>query len=440
MYFLHIVGPYVLCLLWSVTMLYLKKVIFFEDLSDRTRKIVGYMLLGQLIYSTIAVILNCVGFSSIIMWVPQVLFMVVPVVYSSFVSRNKRKWFAFVIPLPLFMFTLAFYNIALVAVSAINAVSDYELDGNVFNAIFFSVFVGLICILRMIPNSPMWKLERYGEMKSLMAKEDMYLCIAAFILGISMVLRFIEANNLLAQTITMIYSFILAVFVMFAVYSANGRHYFESQSHELQMTLIRTMADLVENRDENTGGHIRRTAKYVEVIAEELMVEGKFPDILTEQYVKDMIVAAPLHDIGKIHVPDAILGKPGKLTEEEFTQMKTHTTAGYDIIVQVEKQSHEIEYIKVAKQMARSHHEWMSGKGYPDGLKGNEIPLCAKILAVADVFDALVSKRCYKEPMPLEKAYEIMRSESGTHFDEDVLNAFFAARDKIETVLQYDGE
>lgn len=155
-----------------------------------------------------------------------------------------------------------------------------------------------------------------------------------------------------------------------------------------------------------------------------------------DDYIKDMIIAAPLHDIGKIHVPDSILDKPGKLTDEEFEAMKSHTTYGYKILKHVEKQSTEIPYIQIAKQMAKSHHEWMNGRGYPEGLSGDLIPLCAKIMAVADVFDALVSKRCYKDPMPLEKAYDIMHKETGDHFDPEVSAAFFAAKDEIEQIMR----
>ena len=437
MLFMHMAGPYILTILWSITMLYLKKVIFFEDLSDKTRRIVGFMLLGQMIYSAVCVALELIFLrSNIFTFLFEFVLIVIPIVYSSFVSRSKNKWFAFIIPIPLAMFTIAFYNISILSVAAINAVAQSPIDANTFHCLFYAIFVGLVYLLKCIPNSPIWKLEKYGEMKSLLGKEEAYLCVAALILGITLVIRTVEGDNLLLSAIIMVYSFILAVFVMFAVYSANGRHYFEHQSRELQMTLISTMADLVENRDENTGGHIRRTAKYVEVVALQLRNDGKFTDILTDEFIRDMIIAAPLHDIGKIHVPDAILGKPGKLTDEEFALMKTHTTAGYDILDHVEKQSHEIEYIKIAKQMARSHHEWMSGKGYPDGIAGDQIPLSAKILAIADVFDALVSKRCYKEPLPLDKAYEIIRNESGSHFDEDVVAAFFAAQDRIEQVLR----
>ena len=145
-----------------------------------------------------------------------------------------------------------------------------------------------------------------------------------------------------------------------------------------------------------------------------------------------MSVAAPLHDIGKIHIPDAVLNKPGRLTDEEFTTMKTHTTAGEKLLAHAKDELGESEYLNIAVEMAAYHHEWWNGKGYPYGMSGEEIPLCARIMAVADVFDALTSKRCYKNAMPLDKAYAIIREEPGTHFDPTVVDAFFAASEDIE--------
>ena len=207
------------------------------------------------------------------------------------------------------------------------------------------------------------------------------------------------------------------------------------QISEIQHNIILTMADIVESRDENTGGHIRRTAAYVEIISKKLREQGKFADILTPQYESDMIVAAPLHDMGKIHVSDTILNKPGRLTDEEFGIMKTHTTAGKDMLENATNNLGVFSYLTIAVQMAAYHHEWWNGRGYPEGLSGNDIPLCARIMAVADVFDALMSKRCYKDAMPIEKAYSIIREETGTHFDPDVAEAFFAASAEIEACL-----
>lgn len=229
-------------------------------------------------------------------------------------------------------------------------------------------------------------------------------------------------------------AFILTVTIIVLIIQGNKRSYYHEQVSDMQFNIITTMADIVESRDGNTGGHIRRTAKYVEVIAKTLRKQEKFPDILTDQYMADMIVAAPLHDIGKIHVSDIILNKPGRLTEEEFEIMKSHAAAGKELLLRAKQQLGESTYLNIAIDMAAYHHEWWNGTGYPDKITGQDIPLCARIMAVADVFDALVSKRCYKNAMPLEKAYSIIREESGTHFDPEVVEAFFASIDQIEMV------
>ena len=227
--------------------------------------------------------------------------------------------------------------------------------------------------------------------------------------------------------ISSISAFIMSVTIIVLIMQGNKRSFYHEQVSNMQSGLIKFMAEVVENRDDNTGGHIRRTAEYVESIAKELKKQGIYSDILTDRYMSDMIVAAPLHDIGKIHIPDAVLNKPGKLTEEEFEIMKTHTTAGEELLIRAKEELGESGYLNTALEMAAYHHEWWNGKGYPYGICGEEIPLCARIMAVADVFDALTSKRCYKSAMPLEKACAIIKEESGTHFDPAVVEAFFAA-------------
>lgn len=223
--------------------------------------------------------------------------------------------------------------------------------------------------------------------------------------------------------------FIMAVTIIVLIMQGNMRTFYHERVSGMQSGMITFMAEVVENRDDNTGGHIKRTADYVKRIAKELKRRGVYPEILTDRYMEDMIVAAPLHDIGKIHIPDAILNKPGRLTEEEFTIMKTHTTAGEELLTHAKTELGESGYLNTAVEMAAYHHEWWNGKGYPYGIDGEEIPLSARIMAVADVFDALTSKRCYKDAMPLTKAYAIIREESGTHFDPLVAEAFLACAD-----------
>ncbi len=205
----------------------------------------------------------------------------------------------------------------------------------------------------------------------------------------------------------------------------------------MQNALIMVLADMVESRDESTGDHVRKTAAYTRIIMENLKRLGYYTDQLTDEFMYDVENSAPLHDIGKIAVSDVILNKPGKLTEEEFEKMKTHTTAGADILDQVITTVPDSAYLKEAKNLAEYHHEKWNGKGYPHGLSGEEIPLSARIMAVADVFDALVSERCYKKAFTFEDALEIIRKDAGTHFDPKVAEAFLSAQDEVRQVAEH---
>ncbi len=205
---------------------------------------------------------------------------------------------------------------------------------------------------------------------------------------------------------------------------------------KMQNALIMTLADLVESRDENTGQHIKKTAAYVKIILDEMEREGVYKEEMTKKFAEDVYNSAPLHDIGKISVPDAILNKPGKLTKEEFDIMKKHTTSGGKILSSIIEMVPEAHYLEEAINLATYHHERWDGKGYPVGLAGEDIPLSARIMAVADVFDALVSKRSYKDGFPLDKAMNIIIEERGTHFDPQLVDVFVAAKDKVYKVAK----
>lgn len=206
----------------------------------------------------------------------------------------------------------------------------------------------------------------------------------------------------------------------------------------LQNALIMILADVVESRDKCTGDHIRNTAAYTKIIMNQMRKEGLHKEELTDEFIIDVFNSAPLHDIGKIHVPDSILNKPGRLTEEEFAEMKLHTVVGSQIIRNVIEtvDAKDKSYLQEAERLAHYHHERWDGKGYPSGLKGEEIPLSARIMAVADVFDALVSKRSYKEGFPFEKAMDIIREGAGSHFDPQIANAFIHAEKEVREVTQ----
>ena len=206
---------------------------------------------------------------------------------------------------------------------------------------------------------------------------------------------------------------------------------------KLQRGLIMTMADMVEGRDSDTGNHVRKTAAYTRIIMEGLRRLGYYKDKLTDQYLEDVERSAPLHDVGKIAVSDVILNKPGKLTDEEYEIMKTHTTAGKDMLDQVIETVNGESYLHEARNLAAYHHEKWNGKGYPEGLSGEDIPLSARVMAIADVFDALSSKRVYKDAMPFDKAVSIIKEDSGTHFDPKCVEAFLDSLDEVKDVLDY---
>ena len=213
------------------------------------------------------------------------------------------------------------------------------------------------------------------------------------------------------------------------------------QITRLQNGLILVLADMVESRDQCTGDHVRKTAAYCEIIMRQMKREGIYADELTDDFINEVINSAPLHDVGKIKVSDVILNKPGKLTDEEFREMQAHTTAGGDIIAKaIDTVGEESGYLNEAKNLAAYHHEKWNGKGYPKGLKGEEIPLSARIMAVADVFDALVSRRSYKEPFPVDQAFDIIREGSGSHFDPLVVKAFLDAEDEVRRVQKMNME
>lgn len=198
--------------------------------------------------------------------------------------------------------------------------------------------------------------------------------------------------------------------------------------------MIMGFATLVENKDGSTGGHVKRTTAYVKLLAEELQNRGYYRDILTRDYMKNMSLAAPMHDIGKIAVPDVILQKPGKLTDEEFAIIKKHTVDGGKIVEETFGHLGDEEYTKMAYEVARYHHEKWNGRGYPEGLEKEEIPLCARIMAVADVFDAISEKRCYRDAMPMDKCFSIIKEGSGTDFDPVIADLFIEIRDKVEKI------
>ena len=200
--------------------------------------------------------------------------------------------------------------------------------------------------------------------------------------------------------------------------------------------MVMGFATLVENRDDNTGGHIRRTTAYVELLAGELKKQGFYVEELTRDYINNLIMAAPMHDIGKIAIPDAVLQIPGRLNQEEYEIMKTHSQRGGQIIKDTFGHLGEDQYEKIAYQVAQYHHEKWNGKGYPEGLCKQEIPLCARIMAIADVFDAVSAKRCYRDAMPLDACFKIIQEGKGEDFDPIIAQVFLDMRSKVEEIYE----
>ena len=195
------------------------------------------------------------------------------------------------------------------------------------------------------------------------------------------------------------------------------------------------MASLAETRDNETGNHIRRTQGYVRALATKLKDHPRFRDFCTPANIELLYKSAPLHDIGKVGIPDRILLKPGKLTADEFEIMKTHTTLGRDAIEHAMIDMDEgAEFLDMAKDIAYGHQEKWNGSGYPEGLVGDEIPVAARLMAVADVYDALISRRVYKAAKSHEEAVAILRDGRGNHFDPDILDAFLEIQDEFRAI------
>lgn len=195
------------------------------------------------------------------------------------------------------------------------------------------------------------------------------------------------------------------------------------------------LASVVETRDNETGGHVQRTQHYLKALAKQLQPHPGFARYLTEHQTDILFKSAPLHDIGKVGIPDSILLKPGKLDPEEFEIMKTHTTLGFDAIENAERRlGVEVEFLACAKEIALNHQEKWDGSGYPRKLVGSEIPISARLMAVADVYDALTTRRVYKDAIPHDTAVAIIIEGAGRHFDPDVVVAFAAIADEFEVI------
>lgn len=202
----------------------------------------------------------------------------------------------------------------------------------------------------------------------------------------------------------------------------------------IQDMMVLGMADMVESRDNSTGGHIKRTSAIVKVFSGRLMERSEEIGV-TDKFLKQVVKAAPMHDLGKIAIDDSILRKPGKFTDEEYAEMKRHTTEGARIVSSILQSVEDEEFVEIAKNVALYHHEKYNGRGYPQGVSGENIPLEARIMALADVFDALVSVRCYKNAFTFDEAFEIIEKDLGEHFDPQLGRIFIECREELEEIM-----
>jgi HD-GYP domain-containing protein (c-di-GMP phosphodiesterase class II) len=201
-----------------------------------------------------------------------------------------------------------------------------------------------------------------------------------------------------------------------------------------RMATILGLAKLAEYRDEGTGTHLERIREYAKIIAQELAKSPKYQNIITPEYIDDIYQSSILHDIGKVGIPDTVLLKPDKLTDEEFTVIKRHTTLGGDVINAIEYQIEGQSFLQMGKEIAYNHHEKWDGSGYPGGLKNEDIPLAARIVALADVYDALTTKRFYKRAYSHKKTRQIIVDSKMTHFDPDIVDAFLQLEDDFDRI------
>ncbi len=210
-----------------------------------------------------------------------------------------------------------------------------------------------------------------------------------------------------------------------------------AENQLVQDISIHALARLAETRDPETGNHLRRTQEYVRTLAMALQSHSRFALFLTDRNIQLLAKSAPLHDIGKVGIPDHILLKQGPLDSEEWEIMKTHAQLGSEAIEQAERDAEQpVEFLTLAKEIAHYHHEKWDGGGYPEGRAGDAIPISARLMALADVFDALITRRVYKPPMPHVRARDIIAAERGRHFDPDIVEAFLACFDKFRAIAE----
>lgn len=340
---------------------------------------------------------------------------------------------------------LIIFSSLVIFVTILFSLFTRKVAGNTYlKYIYFFVFEGLIFYLSIIPGVdlnigylvvPLLAALYYSGRFSLIVNITSY-----FVMIISLVIRFkTNTSWFYYKTVSMTIEFLIWILVEFAIVRTakgflNDNYKRNKQIHNIQLNLISGFANLVEAKDTTTGHHIKRISAYVKLICEELKKIPRFQTYLTSENIERIVSAAPLHDLGKIAIPDAILCKTTVLTSDEFNLIKQHPLMGDQLIRDNMSSIEDAEYIRIARDVALHHHEWWNGNGYPDGLSGRNIPLCARIISTADVLDALLSKRPYKDGYTIDKTYEIISSLAGIQFDPDIIGILPKIKNEIEEI------
>lgn len=331
------------------------------------------------------------------------------------ISKNRLKRLGYVLPCILFILLTAVFLPQLKFIQG--HFSNYSMGYSVY-VCFLSIVVYCLGTILLI----------VVQRRHIPQEKQKKIYTSLFFIILMMVIQIMIPESLLsciAATMT-----ILSTYMNMENPAIHGLEHYHNE-------MVMGFATMVENKDDNTCGHIRRSSAYAVLIATNLSKEAKYKYVISRDYLTNLKQSAPMHDIGKIGIPDAILQKPGKLTPEEFEKMKEHPVIGGKIIKNTFGHLFNGEYENMAYQVARYHHEKWNGKGYPEGISGEQIPLCARIMAVADVFDAVSAKRCYRDAMPLEECYRIIEQGRGTDFDPDVVDAFMKDKEDVERIY-YD--
>ena len=344
---------------------------------------------------------------------------------------------------------LIIFSSLVIFVTILFSLFTRKVAGNTYlKYIYFFIFEGLIFYLSIIPGVdlnigylvvPLLAALYYSGRFSLIVNITSY-----FVMIISLVIRFkTNTSWFYYKTVSMTIEFLIWILVEFAIVRTakgflNDNYKRNKQIHNIQLNLISGFANLVEAKDTTTGHHIKRISAYVKLICEELKKIPRFQTYLTSENIERIVSAAPLHDLGKIAIPDAILCKTTVLTSDEFNLIKQHPLMGDQLIRDNMSSIEDAEYIRIARDVALHHHEWWNGNGYPDGLSGRNIPLCARIISTADVLDALLSKRPYKDGYTIDKTYEIISSLAGIQFDPDIIGILPKIKNEIEEIANDD--